>query len=142
MEEKVGVIEKIRRWIDVENNLHQANLVIETALQKIEKSENDIFFDKLLEKINEVLKKKIVRDSTETFVPSRFIVYLSFEKEKELRKDEREYFERQLGKLMLKIAKTEAKDSPLSTNEIKVFIKIDGTLAKAEIRVRYLTQLA
>ena len=80
MEEKIGVIETIRRWIDGEVDLHQANLVIETALQKIEKSENDIFFDKLLEKINEVLEKKIIRNSTETFVPSRFIVYLITER--------------------------------------------------------------
>lgn len=143
MAEKAGmfkqiqvIVEQIRIWIDGEKDLFEADKALEVSFVKREKSESEIFIQNILEKITEVLKRKIVRNSSETFVPSRFIVYLSYEKEKGLRKDERDYFERLLGRLMLEIAKDEAGNSLLSATEIKVFIKIDGHLSKDEISVK------
>jgi FHA domain/Protein of unknown function (DUF3662) len=123
--------DKLRKWIDGDD-LNETVLV-----EKSEDYESEKFLRKLLQKIDEVLLREITRlPSGTTYVPSRFVVYLNEEDDKNLRKDKRSFFEQGLGELIIEKAKERAGKSQLNAKSIKVSLKVNGTLGNGEIEVK------
>lgn len=126
--------EKIRRWIDNEpedalpENIRKAH---------DNKSESEIFLQKLLNEIEAVLKREIVRvpNTNQAYAPERFVVYLNDAADKNLRRDKREFFEQGLSVLVYERAKELAGGLELTAKKMHVEIAVNPTL-DAEIEVR------
>ncbi len=126
--------DKIRRWID-----NEPEDVISEGIQKAHdnKSESELFLQKLLNEVEAVLKREIVRipNTNKAYAPEKFIVYLSDESDKNLRRDKREFFEQGLSVLISERAKELAGNLQLTAKKMSVEIAIDPTLEE-EIEVR------
>ena len=93
-------LEKLRVWIDDEQpdniaeNVHKAHQ---------NKSASEVFLQTLLNSVEELLKKEIIRipNTNKAFVPEKFLVFLSAEADKDLRDDKRKFFEQSLSALIL-----------------------------------------
>jgi hypothetical protein len=126
--------DKIRRWLDNEPE-DAVPVNIEKAHDN--KSESELFMLRLLSEIEAVLKREIVRvpNTNRAYAPDKYIVYLSDETDKKLRRDKREFFEQGLSVLILDRAKELAGDLQLTAKKMIVEIATDPTLEK-EIEVR------
>ncbi len=84
--------EKIRRWIDNEDKDEIPEHFEKT--QKM-KSESEDFLQRLIDSIEELLKKEITRISAtnKAFIPEKFIVFLSQEADRNLSYEKRKFFE-------------------------------------------------
>lgn len=126
--------EKIRRWIDDEpedalpENIRKAH---------DNKSESELFLQKLLNEIEAVLKREIVRvpNTNRAYAPERFAVYLSDAADKNLRRDKREFFEQGLSALIYERATELAGSLELTAKKMAVEIAVNPTL-EDEIEVR------
>ena len=91
--------DKIRRWVD-----NETDDTVHENIQKAHenKSESELFLLRLLNEVEAVLKKEIVRipNTNKAYAPEKFIVYLSDETDKNLRRDKREFFEQGLSVLI------------------------------------------
>lgn len=129
-----NLLDGIRRWIDNEpedalpENIRKAH---------DNKSESELFLLRLLNEIEAVLKSEIVRieNTNRAYAPEKFVVYLSEETDKNLRRDKREFFEQNLSVLILERAKELAGKLQLTAKKITVEIAVDPTLEE-EIKVR------
>ena len=126
--------DKIRRWID-----HEPEDALPENIEKAhdDESESELFLHKLLNEVEAVLKKEIVRlpNTNKAYAPERFVVYLSAETDKNLRRDKREFFEQNLSVLIFARAKELAGDLHLTAEKMIVEIAVDPML-DAEIEVR------
>jgi len=126
--------DKIRRWID-----NEPEDALPENIQKAHdnKSESELFLLKLLNEIEVVLKNEIVRipNTNKAYAPEKFVVYLSDETDKNLRRDKREFFEQNLSVLILERAKELAGKLHLTAKKMTIEIAIDPTLDGA-IEVR------
>jgi len=130
----LGGWDKIRRWIDNEpEDAHPE--IIEKAPEN--KSESELFMQRLLAEVEEVLKQEIVRvpNTNKAYAPEKFVVYLSDKTDKNLRRDKREFFEQGLGVLIFERAKELVGDLELTAEKMTVEIAIDSRLIE-EIEVR------
>lgn len=126
--------DKIRRWID---NEPEDELPRQIRQAEANKSESERFLQKLLNEVENVLKKEIVRipNTNKAYVPEKFVVYLSDETDKNLRRDKREFFERGLSVMIFERAKELAGKLELSAKKMNVQISVDPSLEE-EIEVR------
>ena len=126
--------DKIRRWVDNEPE-DSISENIEKAHDN--KSESELFLLKLLSEVEAVLKTEIVRipNTNKAYAPEKFVVYLSDETDKNLRRDKREFFEQGLSALIFERAKELAGNLQLSAKKMTVEIGTDPTLEE-EIEVR------
>lgn len=125
---------KLRQWIDNEpEDTIPAN--IEKAHDN--KSESELFMLRLLNEAETVLKREITRvpNTNKAYAPDKFVVYLSEETDKNLRRDKREFFEQGLSALISERAKELAGGLELTAKKIKIEIAVDPTLDE-EIEVR------
>ena len=126
--------DKIRRWVD-----NETDDTVHENIQKAHenKSESELFLLRLLNEVEAVLKKEIVRipNTNKAYAPEKFVVYLSDETDKNLRRDKREFFEQGLSVLISERAKELAGDLQLSVKKMSVEIAIDPTLGE-DIEVR------
>ncbi len=126
--------DKIRRWIDNE----QEDTIPENIQKAYDnKSESEVFLQRLLNEVEAVLKREIVRiaNTNKAYAPERFIVFLSDEVDKKLPRDKREFFEQGLSVLISERAKELAGEMQLTAKKMSVKIAIDPTL-EGEIEVR------
>jgi hypothetical protein len=126
--------DKIRRWID-----NEPEDTIPKNIQKAHdnKSESELFLLRLLNEVEAVLKREIVRipNTNKAYAPEKFVVYLSDETDKNLRRDKRGFFEQGLSVLISERAKELAGDLQLTAKKVSVEIAVDPTLEE-EIEVR------
>lgn len=129
--------EKIRRWIDSESEDAAPEQIRRAHANK---SESELFLQNLLNAVEAVLKKEIVRvpNTNKAYVPEKFLVYLSNETDRNLRKDKREFFEQGLSVMIFERAKELAGKLQLTVRKMSVEIAIDPNLGK-EIEVRALS---
>ncbi len=124
----------IRRWID-----NEPEDAIPENIQRAHdnKSESELFMLRLLNEVEAVLKREITRvpNTNKAYAPEKFIVYLSDEIDKKLRRDKREFFEQGLSVLIAERAKDLAGNLELTAKNIKVEIAVDPTLDE-DIEVR------
>jgi predicted metal-dependent hydrolase len=127
--------DKIRRWIDNESD----DALITENIQKAHdnKSESELFMLRLLNEVEAVLKREIVRipNTNRAYAPEKFVVYLSEETDKNLRRDKREFFEQNLSALIFERAKELAGKLQLTAKKMTVEIATDPTLEE-DIEVR------
>jgi len=130
----LGGWDKIRRWVD-----NEPEDAISENIEKAHdnKSESELFLLRLLNEIEAVLKREIVRipNTNKAYAPEKFVVYLSDETDKNLRRDKREFFEQGLSALIFERAKELAGNLQLTAKKMTVEIGTDPTLEE-EIEVR------
>jgi len=126
--------DKIRRWVD---NEPEDELAENIQKAQDNKSESEMFLQRLLNEVEAVLKKEIVRipNTSKAYAPEKFVVYLSDETDKNLRRDKREFFEDGLSVLIAERAKELAGKLQLTAKKMTVEIAVDPTL-EADIEVR------
>ncbi len=130
-------LKKLRIWIDGDKHLEKADEVFVQAKDR-KKSDSEDFLQTLSLKINEVLEDEVVRppNGKTAYVPSLFIVFISESDEKLLPKRKREFFEQTLSALITESANESARGMELSCKQIRIEIRIDGTLNQGEIDVK------
>ncbi len=128
---------KLRVWFDGDNDLVKADKVFAQPKER-KKSDSEDFLQNLSHKINEVLEDEVVRppNGKTAYVPSFFIVFISESDEKLLPKRKREFFEQTLSALITESAQESARGMELSCKQIRIEIRIDGTLNRGEIDVK------
>lgn len=126
--------EKIRRWID---NEPEDELPGQIRQAEANKSESEKFLQRLLNEVENVLKREIVRipNTNKAYIPEKFVVCLSGETDKNLRRDKREFFEEGLSVLAFERAKELAGNLKLSAGKINIQIAVNPALEE-EIEVR------
>ncbi len=129
-----NLLDGIRRWID-----NEPEDAIAQNIQKAHdnKSESELFLQKLLNEVEAVLKSEIVRvpNTNKAYAPEKFVVFLSEEADKNLRRDKREFFENGLSVMIYERAKELAGKLQLTAKKMTVEIAINPTLEN-EIEVR------
>jgi hypothetical protein len=129
-----NLLDGIRRWID-----NEPEDAIAQNIQKAHdnKSESEHFLQKLLNEVEAVLKSEIVRvpNTNKAYAPDNFVVYLSEEADKNLRRDKREFFENGLSVMIYERAKELAGELQLTAKKMTVEIAVNPTL-EDEIEVR------
>ncbi len=101
------------------------------------KFESELFLQSLFYETESVLKREIVRipNTDKAYAPEKFVVYLGGETDKNLRRDKRKLFTRNLSVLIFERARELAGNLPLTVKKICVELAIDPTL-KEKIEVR------
>ncbi len=129
-----NIFDGIRRWIDGESED-----TISENIQKAQdnKSESELFLQRLLNEIEVVLRSEIVRvpNTNKAYAPDKFVVFLNADADKNLRRDKREFFENGLSVMIYERAKELANELQLSAKKMTVEIVVDATL-EDEIEVR------
>jgi hypothetical protein len=128
-------LEKLRIWIDGE---YQSNISENVLKAHENKSVSELFLQKLLNSVEELLRQEIVRipNTNKAYVPEKFLVFLSAEADKDLRDDKRKFFEQSLSGLILERAREMSGSLELTSKKIAVEIRVDGTLEDDEIEVK------
>ncbi len=128
-------LEKLRIWIDGE---HQSNISENVLKAHENKSVSELFLQKLLNSVEELLRQEIVRipNTDKAYVPEKFLVFLSAEADKDLRDDKRKFFEQSLSGLILERAREMSGSLELTSKKIAVEIRVGGTLEDDEIEVK------
>ncbi len=128
-------LEKLRVWIDGEQNSDISENVIKAHDNK---SASELFLQKLLISIEGLLKQEITRipNTNKTYIPEKFLVFLSAETDKTLRDDKRKFFEQSLSALILERAKEMAGSLELTSKTIAVEILVNAVLEDDEIEVK------
>jgi hypothetical protein len=128
-------LEKLRVWIDGEQHSDISENVIKAHDNK---SASELFLQKLLNSIEGLLKQEITRipNTDKTYIPEKFLVFLSAETDKTLRDDKRRFFEQSLGALILERAKEMAGSLELTSKNIAVEILVNAVLEDGEIEVK------
>lgn len=101
------------------------------------KFESELFLQSLFYEIEAVLKREIVRipNTDRAYAPEKFVVYLGGETDKNLRRDKRKLFARNLSVLIFERARELAGNLRLTVKKNCVELAIDPTL-KEKIEVR------
>ncbi|HQU84316.1 MAG TPA: FHA domain-containing protein [Pyrinomonadaceae bacterium] len=127
-------LEKVRLWIDGEQSFDVTENVVKAHQNK---SDSELFLQKLLRSIEELLEQEIIRipNTNKAYVPEKFLVFVSAETDKTLREDKRKFFEQSLSALILERAIEMAGSLELSSKKLNVEIRINAVLQDDEIEV-------
>lgn len=128
-------LEKFRVWLDGERS-DEAAENIRSAHQN--KSESEVFLQKLLNSIEELLEKEIIRipNTNKAYVPEKVLVFLSTQIDKNFNEVKRQFFEQSLSVLIFERAKEMAGNLDLTAPKIVVEILVNAGLYDNEIEVR------
>ncbi len=128
-------LEKLRGWIDGEQQSDISENVLKAHQNK---SPSEVFLQKLLNSIEELLRQEIIRipNTNKAYVPEKFLVFLSAETDKTLRDDKRKFFEQSLSALILERAKEMSGGLELTSKKPSVTIRINAVLEDDEIEVK------
>lgn len=132
-------IEKLRRWIDSENNLYAVEEVLQSSEKAGQnKTKSELFLQKLLQEIETVLNDEIIRNPRRknAYVPERFIVFISSDKEKSLPKEKRDFFEQFLSAQISESASEIAGQLGVSVGTIAVEVRVSRDLEGDEVKVQ------
>ncbi len=128
-------LEKLRSWIDSEKQDNVAENVIKAHENK---SESELFLQKLLNSVEVILKAEIIRipNTNKAYVPEKFLVFISEDADKTLRDDKRKFFEQSLNALIMERAKELAGRLELTAKKIAVEILVNAVLGSDEVEVK------
>jgi hypothetical protein len=131
----MGILEKIRRWIDDE----QSERVLEEAILK-EKPANpaEEFIVQVARAVEEVMRRELFPlPQGKVLMPSEYTVFISEEDDKEWQGIKRKGLEEALRYILGQRAIELAANRTLELKQLSLEIRVDGTLAKGEIRVQH-----
>ncbi|MDQ3180530.1 MAG: FHA domain-containing protein [Acidobacteriota bacterium] len=128
-------LEKMRQWID---GGQQSDISENVVKAHENKSDSELFLQKLLNSIEALLKQEIVRipNTNKAYIPEKFLVFLSAETDKTLRDEKRRFFEQSLSALILERAKEMSGSLEFTSKKIAVEILVNAVLEDDEIEVK------
>lgn len=133
----MSVLDKVRRWIDGDS----AEGVLEEAARDAQvkpRSISEEFIVKLARAVEEVMQREIVPLPQGTaLIPTEYIIFLSEEDDKEWQGVKRKGLQQGLYHVLAERAKEISGKKKLETQSFAVELRVDGTLAKGEVRVQH-----
>jgi hypothetical protein len=133
----MSVLDKVRRWIDGDS----AEMVLENAARDAQvkpRSQAEEFIVKLARSVEEVMQREMVPlPQGTTLIPTEYIIFLSEEDDKEWRGVKRRGLEQGLYHVLAERAREISGKKKLGTQSFSVELRVDGTLAKDEVRVQH-----
>jgi FHA domain len=131
--------EKVRRYIDNEDE-DKVPALIRQAQEN--KTESEIFLQKLLNAIAEILRSELTRipNTNKAYIPDKFIVFLSAEAERSLPEQKRNFFEQNLSVMVYERAREMCGTLELSASKVVVKISVNGVLQADEVEVRAVSE--
>jgi hypothetical protein len=134
---KLSVLDKVRKWIDGES----AEAVLEEAARDAQvkpRSKAEEFIVKIAREIESVMQAELVPlPQGTTIIPSEYTIFLSSEDDKEWQGVKRRGLEQGLYHILAERAKEIAGKKKLETKSFVIELRVDGTLAKGDIRVQH-----
>ncbi len=131
------VLDKVRRWIDGETS----ELVLEEAARDAQvkpRSKAEEFIVKIAREVESVMQTEMVPlPQGTTIIPSEYIIFLSDEDDKEWKGVKRKGLEQGLYHILAERAREIAGKRKLETRSFVIELRIDGTLAKGDVRVQH-----
>lgn len=131
----MGILEKIRRWIDDESS----ERVLEEAILK-ERPQNaaEEFIVQIARAVEEVMRRELVPlPQGKVLMPAEYAVFISPEDDKEWQGIKRKGLEEALQYILGQRAKELAGNRHIELKRLSLEIKVDATLPKGEIRVHH-----
>lgn len=133
----MSVLDKVRRWIDGES----AELVLENAARDAQvkpRSQSEEFIVKIARAIEAVMQSEMLPlPQGSTIIPTEYTIFLSNEDDKEWQGVKRRGLEQGLYHILAERAREIAGKKKLETRSFVIDLRIDGTLAKGDIRVQH-----
>jgi FHA domain len=133
----MSVFDKVRSWIDGDS----AERVLEKAAKDAQvkpRSLAEEFIVKLARSVEEVMQREMVPlPQGTTLIPTEYIIFLSEEDDKEWQGVKRKGLEQGLYHVLSERAKEISGKKKLETQSFAVELRVDGTLAKNEVRVQH-----
>jgi hypothetical protein len=133
----LGVLEKVRRWIDGET----AELVLEEAARNAQvkpRSVAEEFIVKIARAVEGVMQREMVPlPQGTTIIPTEYAIFLSDADDKEWQGIKRKGLEQGLYHILAERAKEIAGKKRLETKTFVLELRVDGTLDKGEVRVQH-----
>lgn len=133
----MSILEKVRKWIDGETS----ELVLEEAARDAQvkpRSPAEEFIVKIARAVEEVMQREIVPLPQGTaIIPTEYTIFLSNEDDKEWQGVKRRGLEQGLYHILAERAKEIAGKKKLETKSFVVQLRVDGNLAKNEVRVQH-----
>jgi FHA domain-containing protein len=133
----MSVLNKVRRWIDGES----AELVLEEAARDAQvkpRSQAEEFIVKIARAVEGVMQSEMVPlPQGSTIIPTEYTIFLSDGDDKEWQGVKRRGLEQGLYHILAERAKEIAGKKKLETKSFVLELRVDGTLAKGEIRVQH-----
>ena len=133
----MGVLEKVRRWIDGET----AELVLEEAARNAQvkpRSKAEEFIVKIARAVEEVMQNEMVPlPQGTTIIPTEYAIFLSDADDKEWQGIKRKGLEQGLYHILAERAKEIAGKKKLETKSFVLELRVDGTLDRGEVRVQH-----
>lgn len=133
----MSVLDKVRRWIDGES----AELVLENAARDAQvkpRSNSEEFIVKIARAIEGVMQAEMLPlPQGSTIIPTEYTIFLSNEDDKEWQGVKRRGLEQGLYHILAERAREIAGKKKLETKSFVIDLRIDGTLAKGDIRVQH-----
>jgi Protein of unknown function (DUF3662)/FHA domain len=133
----LSVLEKVRQWIDGDS----AERVLEQAARDAQvkpRSKAEEFIVKIARAVEKVMQDEMVRlPQGTTIIPSEYTIFLSEDDDKEWRGVKRKGLEQGLYHILAERAKEIAGRKKLETKSFVIELRIDGTLAKADVRIQH-----
>jgi hypothetical protein len=130
-------LDKVRRWIDGET----AELVLEEAARNAQvkpRSAAEEFIVKIARAVEEVMQRELVPLPQGTsIIPSEYAIFLSEADDKEWQGIKRKGLEQGLYHILAERAKEIAGKRKLETRSFVIELRVDGTLAKGEVRIQH-----
>ena len=134
---KLSVLDKVRRWIDGET----AELVLEEAARNAQvkpRSAAEEFIVKIARAVEEVMQREMVPlPQGTTIIPSEYAIFLSSEDDKDWQGVKRKGLEQGLYHILAERAKEIAGKKKLETKSFVIELRVDGTLEKGDLRVQH-----
>jgi len=133
----VGVLNKVRQWIDGESS----ELVLEEAARDAQikpRGKAEEFIVKIAREVETVMQRELVPlPQGTTLIPTEYIIFLSEKDDKEWRGAKRRGLEQGLFHILAERAKEIAGKRKLKTKSFAIELRVDGTLEEGDITVQH-----
>ena len=133
----MGVLEKVRQWIDGDS----AERVLEQAARDAQvkpRSKAEEFIVKIARAVEAVMQAEMVPlPQGTTIIPGEYTIFLNEEDDKEWQGIKRKGLEQGLYHILGERAKEIAGRKKLETKSFVIELRIDGTLEKGDVRVSH-----
>ncbi len=133
----MSVLNKVRSWIDGDSSERALEQAARDAQVK-PRSKAEEFIVKIAREIEGVMQAEMVPlPQGTTIIPSEYTIFLSGEDDKEWQGVKRKGLEQGLYHILAERAKEIAGKKKLETKSFIIELRIDGTLAKGDLRVQH-----
>jgi hypothetical protein len=131
MEKKMSWFERLRKWIDGEEDLDETG-------QPAPRSKWDDFLVAVAREVEQCMQREMFTPpGGPTYVPREYVVFLSTDDDAEWQGEKREGLERGLFHVLSERARELAGDNEFQTKSLTVELRVDPTLEPGHFRVQH-----